>query len=133
MPAPDCLFVYGTLLSAVGHPMHRLLVHHARLIGPAWYQGRLYQVDTYPGAVPSTRRADRVHGEIYRLLTAEPLLTRLDAYEQCSAAYPEPREYRRVADRVTLPDGQHSACWIYLYNWPVADRQRIPSGDFLQR
>ncbi len=49
----DHLFVYGTLLSGVGHSMHRVLARHAELVGEGFFNGRLYRVGHYPGAVPS--------------------------------------------------------------------------------
>lgn len=47
----DHLFVYGTLRSAVGHRMHRLLSSAADLVGPGWVRGTLVAVDWYPGLI----------------------------------------------------------------------------------
>ena len=45
------LFVYGTLLSSVDHPMSRRLAGEAELLGEAMFTGRLYRVAWYPGLV----------------------------------------------------------------------------------
>ena len=50
------LFVYGTLLSSVDHPMARRLGREADLLGPATFAGRLYRVSWYPGMVDGGER-----------------------------------------------------------------------------
>ena len=45
------LFVYGSLLSRVRHPMGTRLRGEARLLGQATIQGRLYSLGRYPGLV----------------------------------------------------------------------------------
>ncbi len=45
------LFVSGTLLSSVDHPMARRLAVEADLLGPATFTGRLSRVAWYPGLV----------------------------------------------------------------------------------
>src|SRR5262249_3869026 len=61
------LFVYGTLLSRVRHPMGVRLRREASLIGAASIQGRLYSLGRYPGLVESADAGDIVHGEAYAL------------------------------------------------------------------
>ena len=124
------LFVYGTLMKAVGHPMAGHLAHHGRYVGPARFTGRLYRVAAYPGAVPSGDSADVVHGELYELDDAAALFALLDVYEGCSPDDPQPPEYTRVRSAVST--GAKSAkAWIYIYNRPVEKLQRIASGRFL--
>jgi len=116
------VFVYGSLRR--GGAAHGRL-RGAELIAPARYQGRLYDLGEYPGAVPSADAGDAVHGELYRLpaVGAEALLARLDRYEG--------PEYRRERARVGLEArGEARECWIYLYRGDLDGRRRVASGDW---
>lgn len=128
----DLLFVYGTLMRAAAHPMHPVLAQSSTFLGEAHFNGRLYLVAHYPGAVASTAADERVHGEAYRLKNAAELLAVLDDYEACAPSSPQPHEYARRLCRVTLADDAHADAWIYLYNHPVDGLPRIRSGRFLQ-
>jgi gamma-glutamylcyclotransferase (GGCT)/AIG2-like uncharacterized protein YtfP len=128
----DLLFVYGTLMRGFDHPMARLLVANADFVGEASSQGRLYLVKHYPGLVLSDDAADIVHGELFRLREAGPMLREFDMYEACGEGFPEPTEYVRRQLAVTLADGSVCTAWTYLYNWPVDDLPRIASGRFLE-
>ncbi|PLX96620.1 MAG: gamma-glutamylcyclotransferase [Desulfuromonas sp.] len=129
MPEKTYLFVYGTLRRAGG--MERLLAGQALFVADGCFQGRLYRVADYPGAVPSEDPAELVRGEVYELVDAEAVLSRLDSYEECGPGFPEPAEYIRHQEEIHLADGHRCRAWIYLYNHPVADLPLIPSGDFL--
>jgi len=48
---PDTIFVYGTLRRDANSEMHQLLTKYAEFVSDATYQGKLYKVDDYPGAV----------------------------------------------------------------------------------
>ena len=126
----DYLFVYGTLMKAARHPMAVRLAAHARYAGPATFNGRLYRVAHYPGAVASEDASDQIHGELYELVDAGKLFEALDAYEGCSPDHPQPTKYVR-AQRSVSAGGNSVSTWIYLYNWPVDGLARIASGRFL--
>ncbi|HKL25628.1 MAG TPA: gamma-glutamylcyclotransferase family protein [Desulfuromonadales bacterium] len=126
------LFVYGTLRRGASHPMSRMLAGRVRLLGRASWQGRLFLVGEYPGAVPSDEPQDIVHGEVYRLADPERLLAELDVYEGCSVALPAAAEYERRPTRVSLAGGGSLAVWIYVYQKPTGGLQQIVSGDFLR-
>ena len=111
--------------------MRRLLARHGDYVGEATYQGRLYRISHYPGAVPSDDPADRVRGEVYRLRRPIPLLERLDAYEGCGPGFRQPTEYVREGCDVRLATGEILSAWIYLYNRRVDSLRRLPDGDFL--
>ena len=49
----DHLFVYGSLMSALAHPMGDQLRLEASLVGPARIAGRLHRVSWYPGLRPA--------------------------------------------------------------------------------
>jgi gamma-glutamylcyclotransferase (GGCT)/AIG2-like uncharacterized protein YtfP len=91
--------------------------------GSAWFNGRLYDLGRYPGAVASARPGERVAGELYRLRRAANLRF-LDRYEGAA--------YRRERGRVTVA-GRLRACWIYLYIGAVPPARRIASGNWLER
>jgi gamma-glutamylcyclotransferase (GGCT)/AIG2-like uncharacterized protein YtfP len=126
------LFVYGTLMRGFEHPMAQLLSRSADLIGEARCQGRLYLVTHYPALVLSGDPADVVFGELYRLRAPNELLREFDMYEACGEGFAAPTEYVRQMLSVTL-EGETTAAWTYVYNWPVAHLTRIASGRFLER
>lgn len=126
------LFVYGTLRQNANHPMHQLLAQHSRFIGKARYQGRLYQVDYYPGAVPSHNSTDQVMGELYQLLQPDLLLPELDNYEECSPQFTPPHEYRRELQNIRLDNGNTVIAWVYVYNRNTDGLTLIQTGDFLK-
>jgi gamma-glutamylcyclotransferase (GGCT)/AIG2-like uncharacterized protein YtfP len=95
------------------------LAKNADLIGKAWFQGKLYKIDDYPGAVLSDNSEDKVFGEVYCLHHAETLLPVLDRYEECAPDFPEPHEYLRQKQAICLNNGDWIAAWVYLYNRPV--------------
>jgi gamma-glutamylcyclotransferase (GGCT)/AIG2-like uncharacterized protein YtfP len=53
-------------------------------------------------------------------------------YEACGEGFAPPTEYVRKMLGVTLADGSAGEAWTYLYNWPVTQLPRIPSGRFLE-
>jgi gamma-glutamylcyclotransferase (GGCT)/AIG2-like uncharacterized protein YtfP len=128
----DLLFVYGTLMRGFDHPMARLLSAHADFLGEAHCRGRLYLVKHYPGLVLSDDPAEIVFGELYRLRARDELLAEFDTYEACGEGFREPTEYVRQMLQVTRADDVAIEAWTYVYNWPVANLQRIASGRFLK-
>jgi gamma-glutamylcyclotransferase (GGCT)/AIG2-like uncharacterized protein YtfP len=128
----DLLFVYGTLLRDAGHPMHQVLLGQSDFVSPGRLQGRLYAVQDYPGAVVSDRPDEWVHGELYAMRDPLTLLKRLDLYEACDVASPQPHEYRREIRPIMLPDDAYRPAWVYLYLRDTARLQAIPSGYYLE-
>ena len=126
------LFVYGTLLSDGGHPMHDVLSKNAHLVGGAYIVGRLYQVHHYPGAVVSDDPNERVYGEAYALDRPAETLAALDDYEGCGPGAAQPVEFARSLQRVYRRDGNSIEAWVYLYNRPIGNAPRILSGHFLE-
>ena len=127
------LFVYGTLRRDAAHPMHRVLLRHARAVGPARFSGLLYDLGPYPAAVPDPAGREEVSGELYRMGDAVKLFRKLDRYEGCYAESTAGPEYRRELREVVATDGRRLRAWIYLYNPPVDNLPRIRSGDYLAR
>jgi gamma-glutamylcyclotransferase (GGCT)/AIG2-like uncharacterized protein YtfP len=125
------LFVYGSLLSRVRHPMGTRLRCEARLIGEATIQGRLYSLGRYPGLVEAADGPYRVHGEVYDLKTAATSLVWLDAYEGIVPAKPDRSPYERLERPVRLASGETLAAWVYLYRRSVRSRRELPGGHWV--
>ncbi|MGP1717731.1 MAG: gamma-glutamylcyclotransferase family protein [Methylophilus sp.] len=130
----DLLFVYGTLRKGNSNQMAEYLSTHATFLTGGWFRGRMYQISFYPGVIASDQMEDRIYGEVYRLHDAQTSLAVFDAYEECSVAHAQPAEYQRVQAHIDAIDGNASVqAWIYLYQWPVADKVLIKEGDFMKR
>jgi gamma-glutamylcyclotransferase (GGCT)/AIG2-like uncharacterized protein YtfP len=112
--------------------MSEFLRRYANFVGNGSYQGKLYQVAYYPGVVPSDNPQNRAQGEVYQLNDADKLFAQLDEYEECSQHFPQPTEYIRCKQNVTLTTGEIMAAWIYLFNRATTGLQLIESGDFYQ-
>lgn len=123
------LFVYGTLRRGSRHPWAAKLAASATCLGEARYNGRLYRITHYPGVVPSTQPDELVYGDVFELRDPE-ILAALDAYEGCSPDDAEPTQYLRKLQQMTLADGAVVEAWMYVYNWPLENRERIKSGRF---
>jgi gamma-glutamylcyclotransferase (GGCT)/AIG2-like uncharacterized protein YtfP len=122
------LFVYGSLLSAIGHPSGERLRSEARLLGPASMPGRLYRVGWYPGLVEATVGSSRVHGEVYALTNPAGSLAWLDDYESIVPGKEASNEYVRAERAVQLASGQQISAWVYLYQWDVTGQQLVEDG-----
>jgi gamma-glutamylcyclotransferase (GGCT)/AIG2-like uncharacterized protein YtfP len=121
----DYLFVYGTLKRGSQNAMQRFLLRHADYIGEASYCGKLYQIDGYPGTVPSDHPRDQIQGEVYWLPEPELVWQMLDRYEECGPDFPEPWEYIRRKQNVLLNNCTNVSVWIYLYNHSTFGLQSI--------
>lgn len=129
----DFLFVYGTLRQGNTNTMAAYLAAHAEFVTGGWFQGEMYLISYYPGVIASDQPDHRVFGEVYRLIDAQTALAVLDDYEECGTQHTQAAEYQRVKTRIFASDGRVLApVWIYLYQWPLAGKARIASGDFMQ-
>ena len=128
----NLLFVYGTLMRITDSAFHPLLLDQAEFLGTGSIAGKLYQVQNYPGAVLTESEHKRVFGEVYCLLDPKKLLSKLDAYEECTPEFPDPHEYQRRQLPVAMAAGHSLNAWVYLYNHPTTLLQLITSGDFRQ-
>ena len=125
------LFVYGTLMRNAHNahnPQAQYFHQAANFVGPARWQGRLYLVSYYPGAVPSELAEEIVHGDLWTL-TDPQTLALLDQYEECSPRDPLPHEYIRSIETVWLGDKALNA-WVYIYNRDTSGLKQIVSGHF---
>jgi gamma-glutamylcyclotransferase (GGCT)/AIG2-like uncharacterized protein YtfP len=125
----EFLFTYGTLLKDSAHPMSVFLQQHAQYVSQGYFQGRLYKVGDFAGAVPSEVAEDRVYGHIFHLSNVRDVLAVLDEYEGARAGSNHRGLFRREIVKV-LADGLERSCWVYLYNLPVDGLEVIAAGDY---
>ncbi len=129
----EYLFVYGTLLDQVDHPMGKFLKQHARNLGPASIAGRLFYIDRYPGLlVHKEKSRASTRGQLYRLDHPGQVLKVLDDYEECGEHIQRIAEYRRERHRVDLLRGGSVHAWVYVYRHSLRRRPPIIHGDYLR-
>jgi len=114
----ETFFVYGTLRTTEGHPMHNYLRGYCTLMGDATIGGIKIELDGYTGLLPSGDPSATVEGELYRIHIEgrDSLFNGLDRYVGCSEDNPEPHEFFRHRQNVTLlADQEVYEAWAYLY------------------
>jgi gamma-glutamylcyclotransferase (GGCT)/AIG2-like uncharacterized protein YtfP len=124
------LFVYGSLLSTIGHPSGERLRREARLLGAASMPGQLYRVGWYPGLVEAAGDSC-VHGELYALADPAGSLAWLDDYESIVPGKEADNEYVRAERAVQLVSGERLTAWVYLYQWDITGRQLVADGRWV--
>ncbi len=131
--AREYLFVYGSLQRKARHPAHKVLSRHADFICNAEFEGTLYMVRDYPGAVKSSDKSGTVKGELFRLHAPRQIFPKLDRYEGYDPDNPEQSLYVRKQCNVRCTSGPRDSeeAWIYLFNRPTNELERISSGDYL--
>ena len=128
----DFLFVYGTLRQQSDAEIARLFFQHARDLGPARFQGKLYLISTYPAAIASDHAEDQICGQLIALPVDDALWRALDDYEGIGLNFPEPYEYKRCRMPVNLEDGSRIDAWLYLYQHDLSRYPRIARGDYFK-
>jgi gamma-glutamylcyclotransferase (GGCT)/AIG2-like uncharacterized protein YtfP len=117
------LATYGTLMRGFGMIERLGIQHQLTFVEPCRWQGLLYDLGAYPGAVPGD---GLVHGEMFRL-SSSAVWSVLDHYE----GYDPDREAasRFVRRRVSL-DHPDRAAWVYWFNGETTGHPQVPSGDW---
>lgn len=119
----DKLFVYGTLRP--GERAWDMLRGSVRLVhvNAALAGARMYSInDRFPGAVLGAPADDVIIGDLFEI-TNKDLPHRLDNYE----GYPQMYDRKKV----TTLDGIEA--WVYTFNYPVDEFERIESGNWKKR
>lgn len=127
------LFVYGSLRSGFRSDAYQYVSRYFSLVGNATVKGKLYDLGTYPAAIPSPEESF-VHGELYTVKSEDELawaIGQLDDYEGIKGDDGQPPLYRREQVDVFF-DGKITRAWIYWYNGNVEGAQQILSGDLLE-
>jgi gamma-glutamylcyclotransferase (GGCT)/AIG2-like uncharacterized protein YtfP len=124
------VFFYGTLMSGFKRAGRARLDEALEPVGRGSIRAALFDLGIYPAAVPA--HDTTVWGEVHLMLDAETVLTTLDEIEGYSASEPEASLYTRAEIPVTFGDGHVASAWVYFYNAPLGQAQRIESGDYLE-
>lgn len=102
------------------------------MVEPARVQGRIYQLDTYPGLVLTRDPSTWVYGELFVFDDLGRTLRRIDEYEGCGPHDPQPHTFRRVETRIVLRSGLWERAWVYEFIGPTKNLELIESGDYVQ-
>ncbi len=127
------LFVYGSLRSGFNHPAYAYISNHFELVGSAKVKGKLYDLGSYPAALPTTDEVFIV-GELYRLKEQQEFswaIAQVDDYEGVNPEPGEPALYIREMTTVYI-NNETTDAWIYWYNNDVNGKPLIVSGDVLE-
>ncbi|HWI17271.1 MAG TPA: gamma-glutamylcyclotransferase family protein [Vicinamibacterales bacterium] len=126
----DHVFFYGTLMSPFNRPGRQRVTPKLQSRGRGAINAALFDLGIYPAAIP-TDDASRVWGEVYETADLQSVLSVLDEIEGYRPSEPDRSLYTRVLADVTLEDGSSVKAWVYFYNAPLGQAQRIASGDYL--
>ncbi len=132
-PAIHHLFVYGSLRSGFRSEAYTYVSRYFSLVGNGVVKGRLYDLGSYPAAVPAEGDSF-VHGELYLAKSVEEFswaIGQLDDYEGVKGDEEGPALYRREPAEVFI-DGKTVTAWIYWYSGSVEGAPQILSGDLLE-
>ncbi len=122
----ESLFVYGTLRKGFDNEYAATLARSAHFAGRGRVRGTLYLIAQYPGLILATEGDDWVIGEIYHLDDSGKTLRTLDHYEGSE-------QFQRVAAPVLMDSGAWIQAHVYIYAGDTSGKQRIASGDFVER
>ncbi len=133
----DRLATYGTLMRPFDAQDDLGIAADLIFVDSCQIPGVLFDLGSFPGAVPAgdlpsppdpeSPGDPLVRGELFRI--ADPsVLPVIDAYEGYDPHRPASSLFLRRRIRLREPEGQ--AAWVYMYNGPVDDATRIPSGDW---
>ena len=125
------LFVYGTLRRNLVSPVLETISEHIDWVANARVKGALYDIGNYPGAVP-VDSGIYITGEVIEIKEPGSVLQLLDDYEGYDPGNEIRSEYCRKKEWVEFEDGTGVEAWIYWYNFPVNEKQRIPGNDYLK-
>ena len=125
----DFLFVYGTLMHGFDNPFASRIRALSSYQGKGFFQGMLYRISWYPGAVYDKTVEEKVHGEVFRLSEDEGLLPLLDEYEDVLEDESGSLYLRKLVP-ITLSNKRIVLCWTYLYNQATEGLEIIPGGNF---
>lgn len=126
------LFVYGSLRSGFRSPAYEYISRYFHFVDEARVKGRLYDLGSYPAAIPAQEETF-IKGELYVIKQEAEFswaIGQLDDYEGVITEPGEPQLYRRELTDVFVGDNLVRA-WVYWYNGDVEGRPLVASGDIL--
>ena len=127
------LFVYGSLRSGFRSPAYEYISRFFNFIGEAKVHGKLFDMGSYPGAIPAGDDAFII-GELYIIKDDSDFswaIGQLDDYEGVNVESDEMQLYRRELTDVFIND-EVTPAWIYWYSGNVSGRPEIVSGDLIE-
>jgi gamma-glutamylcyclotransferase (GGCT)/AIG2-like uncharacterized protein YtfP len=126
----DFVFFYGTLMAGFDRRRRAGIDPKLTYMGRGSIQAALFDLGIYPAAVPAPEGL--VWGEVYALTEPDPVLAALDDIEGYRPDDPDRSLYTRAKASVRMPDGSSEEAWVYFYNAPLGQAERIESGDYLE-
>ena len=127
----DHVFFYGTLMAPFNRPGRQRITPKLTYLGRGTIKAALFDLGIYPAAIPADDQSV-VWGEVYETADPAAVLAVLDEIEGYRAGEPDRSLYTRVLTDVTLEDGRTRQAWVYFYNAPLGQAERIASGDYLE-
>lgn len=127
------LFVYGSLRSGFKSPAYEYISRYFTLVGLAKVKAELYDMGTYPAAVP-TQENKLIIGELYRIKNENEFswaMGQLDDYEGVTVDFDEVQLYRKELVEVFINE-QITHAWIYWFNGDVSGKPSVASGDIME-
>ena len=127
------LFVYGSLRSGFRSPAYEYISRFFNFIGEARVRGKLFDMGSYPGAVPASDDAFII-GELYIIKDDSDFswaIGQLDDYEGVNVESDETQLYRRELAEASI-NNEVTPAWIYWYSGDVSGRPEIVSGDLME-
>lgn len=132
MKKGDLILVYGTLRKGERADLSSgFYSYGVDYLDKDKINGRLYHLGAFPGVKldePRTefqKKEPVITGEVFRIRD-QSIVAILDAYEGYRSADPDSGLYNR--HQVMTAEGRK--VWVYTYNHPVIEEQRIPGGDW---
>lgn len=130
MKKGDCIFVYGTLRRGERADLSKqFYAYGVDFIAKDKINGKLYHLGGFPGVKDVSsdfiQSAPCVIGEVFRIRDLS-IAALLDAYESYNPDSPTTGLYNR--SKVETEEGR--TVWVYTYNHPVIEDQRIEGGDW---
>ena len=126
------LFVYGTLLEECKNELSKKLKDQSEFIGNAHFNGKLFNVDWYPGAIYLPNSDYKVYGKVYKIEHFKEIIKQLDDYEGVGNQFESPNQYKREKIKISLANESCIDAWVYIYNWPTDELEFIPHGNYIQ-
>ena len=126
------LFVYGSLRSGFKHPAYEYVSRYFTLIGDAKVKGKLYDMGSYPAAIP-TEENNFIIGELYQLKNEKEFNWAFEQLDDYEGVHPENNEQSLyIRQKVTVYINSVTAsAWMYWYNATIDDQPLIASGDVI--
>lgn len=127
------LFVYGSLRSGFKHPAYEYISRYFTLLGQAKVKGKLYDLGSYPAAIPTADEGFFIIGELYQLKNEKEFNWAFEQLDDYEGVHPENNEqslYTRKVETVFI-DTRTTTAWMYWYNAAIDDQPLIASGDVI--